>query len=702
MKGPVRLQEVTILPISIGLPEDRPPLKTFLGMPIYCHDERVGVLCLAEKEDDQIFTDEDESIAAMFAAHAAAIISNARTLSGTAQSGMDWNAFLDVCPLAVSVFDTRRGEITYMNREGLRVVGALGLDNEGLGNVFLDLKFTRPDGRQYSFAELPGTRALQTGETIIAEEVITHRPDGTSFRALVNCVPLFSNSGEIVSVITVSLDMAGAERQELRQAEFLEMVSQELRTPLISIKGSAAALESIVEATQPTETMQLLRIINRQANLMRGQVNNLSELAQIAMGTLPIQHETLDVAGFIQWSCEEYLDDYPAITIQFDIDDELAAVSADRQLTSQVLHNFLRQAAAHAGESSPVAVSAATNDAYVAISVSAEGSFVPSGPASAPANADENTELFRTVSQSHVQAADLESQGEGLAMAFCRSVVEAHGGRIESETDEQKGRLTFTFTLPAVENAEEIPTPASRDIPTGFLPVPVEKPQILVSIEDPKLERVVGSVLLNAGYGAVAASALEEVEELASSRKANLILLDIAGREEESLRNLRRGGYARNLPVIVFCKRDEEEFVARVLENDAHEYMVKPFPPSELLARIESSLQGSNVGGEFAGNRALRVGDLRIGLDDRTVAVAGRPVQLTATEYKLLTTLSDHPGRVLTQDMLLEQVWGPEYCGDSQLLRSYVKSLRQKLGDNARKPTYIFTEHGIGYRMATL
>ena len=82
------------------------------------------------------------------------------------------------------------------------------------------------------------------------------------------------------------------------------------------------------------------------------------------------------------------------------------------------------------------------------------------------------------------------------------------------------------------------------------------------------------------------------------------------------------------------------------------------------------------------------------------VTVAGQPVQLTATEYKLLHELSSGAGRVMTQDELLHRVWGPEYAGESQLLRAYVKTLRQKLGDNARNPSYIFTEHGIGYRMA--
>ena len=91
--------------------------------------------------------------------------------------------------------------------------------------------------------------------------------------------------------------------------------------------------------------------------------------------------------------------------------------------------------------------------------------------------------------------------------------------------------------------------------------------------------------------------------------------------------------------------------------------------------------------------------DVAINYSERKVTVSGRTVQLTATEYKLLYELSTSAGRVLTQDELLGRVWGPEYFGETQLLRAYVKTLRQKLGDNARSPTYIFTEHGIGYRM---
>ena len=193
---------------------------------------------------------------------------------------------------------------------------------------------------------------------------------------------------------------------------------------------------------------------------------------------------------------------------------------------------------------------------------------------------------------------------------------------------------------------------------------------------------------------------MDEVEQLASSLKAKLILLDIAGREEECFRTLRRAGNSLNLPAIVLCDRDDEEYVVRAFEMGADGYMVKPFSPSELIARIKATLRRLTANGSFTDSKTFQLGEVLINYDERIVYVTGQPVQLTATEYRLLTELSNSAGKVLIQDVLLQRVWGPEYSGDPQLLRSYIKSLRQKLGDNARNPSYIFTEHGIGYRMA--
>ena len=689
-------------PEYMGLPGNHPPMKTFLGLPIYHRDEHVGNLFLTEKEGGEEFTEADEHIAAMFAAQAASIISNTRRYQAEHRAKADLETLLDISPMGVVVVNAHNGELAYLNQEILRMLGTLEIPEEGLENIFGALSFCRADGREISYMDLPATRVLQSAETVRAEEIVVRSPSGKSIATVINAAPIFSESGEIVSVVSIVQDMTPLEDIERKKAEFLGKVSEELRTPLANIKGSAAALRTIVDPMKPAEPLQLLRIIDQQADLMHSQLNSLIELTQIETGTLSVAAEPVDTVELLNSSCGGFLRDHGVNTIELDIPDGLPRVMADSQRIGQVLSNFLRQAAKHSNESSPIRVSASMIDIYVAISVSVEGSFLPSVESPKTSRNSDVPQLFRDMAESHAKISDMESQGEGLATAFCRGVVEAHGGRMRTELDEQEGRLTLTFTLPSVE---DIPEPEIQLADMGVsasepLPTPAEKTQILVSIEDPKLLATVRTVLLNAGYGTVSASGLDEVEQLASSEMPKLIVLDIAGREDECFRTLGRAGNALNLPTIVLCDRDDEEYVVRAFEMGADGYMVKPFSPSELIARIRATLRLLNAGGKPAGNRTFQLGQVKVNFDERTVTVAGQPVQLTATEYKLLTELSITAGRVLTQDELLQRVWGPEYSGEPQLLRSYVKSLRQKLGDNARKPTYIFTEHGIGYRMA--
>ncbi len=698
-KGPVRLKDIATHPEAVGLPENHPPMKTFLGMPIYHRSEHVGNLYLTEKEGEQEFTQEDEDVAAMIAAQAASVVSNFRRYEAEHRAKADLETLMEICPIAVSVFDARLGVISYMNQESRRILRAVAPLSDDLDDIFQSLKFTRPDGREVSFEDLPGTRALQSGETTIAEEIVVHLPDGKTLTTLTNCAPIFSGSGEIVSVLTVMQDMTPLEQQERRRAEFLGKVSEELRTPLTTIKGSVFALRSILEAMYPSEPMQLLRIIDQQTDLMRSQINSLIELTQIETGTLSVITEPADVRRLIELSCGEYLRHHAEITIQLDIAEGLAMVLADRQRISKVLHSFLRQAARYSSELSQVTVSASMVDIYVAISVSVEGRFAPPERVSFPINATEHAKVFKKATQAHTKAAELVSQRDGLAMAFCRGVVEAHGGRIRTEVDEQKGRLSLTFTLPSVEEGEII-SAATAEISGESLPVSPKRTRILVAIEDPRLLGTVRKVLHNAGYGAVLSTGLHDVEQLASSEGAELIVLDIAGREEECFRILRRAGKSLHVPAIVLCERDDENYVVRAFEMGADGYMVKPFSPTELVARIRATLRRTTGGRESDESETFQLGDVLINFDERTVYVSSQPIQLTATEYRLLTELANTAGKVLIQDRLLHRVWGPEYTGDPQLLRSYIKSLRQKLGDNARSPKYIFTEHGIGYRMA--
>ena len=138
----------------------------------------------------------------------------------------------------------------------------------------------------------------------------------------------------------------------------------------------------------------------------------------------------------------------------------------------------------------------------------------------------------------------------------------------------------------------------------------------------------------------------------------------------------------------------------RAFELGAADYVVKPFTPTELVARIRAALRKRAAPGQIGKLEPFLLGDLAIDYAERLVTVEGRQVQLTATEYKLLSELTAAAGRVLTHKQLLRMVWGPLYSSDSRIVHTYVKQLRHKLGDDARHPRYIFTEPRVGYRMA--
>ena len=149
-----------------------------------------------------------------------------------------------------------------------------------------------------------------------------------------------------------------------------------------------------------------------------------------------------------------------------------------------------------------------------------------------------------------------------------------------------------------------------------------------------------------------------------------------------------------DVPVIFISGYRRDETIARALEAGAADYIVKPFSPTELRARIRAALR------RHADPEFYHLGDLTIDYDRRRVSVAGQPVHLTATEFELLRVISTNEGRVLTYESLLRRVWNDPYGSDSDLVRTFVSKLRRKLGDDAVNPAYIVNERAIGYRMA--
>ncbi len=153
------------------------------------------------------------------------------------------------------------------------------------------------------------------------------------------------------------------------------------------------------------------------------------------------------------------------------------------------------------------------------------------------------------------------------------------------------------------------------------------------------------------------------------------------------------------VPVIFLSGYGRNEIISRALEAGADDYVVKPFSPRELVARIGASLRKPVAASGSLSVEPFVLGELRVSYRDRAVSVGGRPVDLTAIEYDLLHELSSRAGHVLTHKQLLSQVWGAPHHGGAGALRTAIKRLRHKLGDSANQPRYIFTVPRVGYRL---
>ncbi len=194
----------------------------------------------------------------------------------------------------------------------------------------------------------------------------------------------------------------------------------------------------------------------------------------------------------------------------------------------------------------------------------------------------------------------------------------------------------------------------------------------------------------------IAASGEEALRRFAEERP-DLVILDVSMPPPDGFEVCRRIRAASPVPILMLTARDDTLDKVRALDLGADDYLTKPFDHLELLARLRALVRRSSTMPTSAGP-AFVAGDFTLDFATHEVCVNGEVVPLTSTEYRLLEVLVRHAGTTLPHQLLLEQAWGPEYVGDAQYLKVFVRRLRRKLGDDADQPRYIQTQWGVGYR----
>ncbi|MCY3784097.1 MAG: response regulator [Chloroflexi bacterium] len=686
LKRPLRTRDFGAHISSAGFPDLNLSIGTFLGAQIRDRGNQIGHIYIGEKKGGLDFTLDDEETLEMFAAQAATAITNARRYGDEQRAKADQEALVDTSPVGVLVVDAKTRDVVQFNEEARRISGGLHGQDRSLEQALSLFTFQRLDGREIPRAELPVERALG-GETVRTEEMVIHRPDGETVTTLVNATPIHSDDGEIVSVVATVQDITPLEELERLRAEFLGMVSHELRTPLTSIKGSAATARNASVPMDPAETRQFFRIIEEQADHMRDLINNLLELARIEAGTLSVAPELTDIGSVIDSARDAFLGSGYRNSIKVSVAPEIPRIPLDRRRVSQVLYNLFSNASKYSREWSAIRVTASLQDLHVAVSVTDEGRGI---------SAEQLPRLFSKFSRIDFEHGP-EIEGTGLGLAICRGIVEAHGGRIWAESDGESRGTRLTFTLPAVDAmAEPSASPAAASAPGAS----AGWQRVLAVDDDPQVLRYVRNVLSEAGYSVTITSEPDEFDRLLQAEQPHLVLLNLTLPGSSGFELIKRIPNVFEVPVIFVSGRGSEQDYSTAFDMGAADYLVKPFAPTELVARIRAALHKRSVYRQAQAVEPFRIGNLTINYLERTVTVAGRPITLTPTQFKLLAELSNNAGRVLTHDELLRSVWGPGHSADQPLLRSFVKGLRSKLGDNARDPVYIFTESGVGYRLA--
>ena len=670
---PVRLESLPDYVHSIGIAENRALGTTFLGMPMHCCGEYVGSFFLADKSGTGGFDAGDEEAMNLIGNLVAAAIVNARTYDLERRRRAGFQSLFEDTPVGIVLVDKLRCSVRSLNREARRIARLVRPDVDPLEAPLPELACRLHDGTEMQLRDL--VRRIAAAPDRQPEEIALEAADGGHVNVIVKVSGLDEPSAETGTILLTLQDMTPFDELNEMRNRFLATVGHELREPLAAIRGAAHTPLLNPDDFDSNEMREYFRIISGQADHLRKLISDLLDSGNLQSGALPVRPVRCDLTDLVEQARDTFMHAESGHHIILDIPPGLPPIMVDRRRIRQVIGNLLANARRHSHEGSTIRITAERDGRQVAVTVSDPGAGI--APERLP-------ELF---GRERRQAAG-STPGAGLGLVICKGLVEAHGGRIKADSPGLGQGAAFTFTLPIAERQADAPEPAA--------PPQLNHARVLVVDDDPHSLRLIRTALHAEGHSVFVTGDPADIPGALGTENLQLVLLDLALPGTDGIELLQRVPGLADVPVIIISGYDRDETIARALDAGADDYLVKPFSPTELAARVRTALRRRQEPDTFV------LGGLTIDYGRRKASVDGQAVQLTATEYEVLCQLSRNAGTVVTYETLLHKVWSRREYADANLVRMHVSNLRRKLGDSAEDPTWIFGVRAVGYRMASL
>ncbi|MBV9019722.1 MAG: winged helix-turn-helix domain-containing protein [Ktedonobacteraceae bacterium] len=490
----------------------------------------------------------------------------------------------------------------------------------------------------------------------------------------------------------VTLEYAAAEERD----EKLALAAHELKTPLAIIKGCATTLLGGSARWDHAMQREMLQMIDTQADQLHDVLNTLLDVWRLDAG-VQLHLSQVHLPTLLQHIIERRRKTTPTHHFTLHTAYETVEVTCDIMRVEQVVHHVLNNAVRYSPANSTITLHVEANEIEVRIAISDEGTGI------APEHLDRIFERFYRIQQGEENA-----HTSGLGLAAARATIEAHGGRIWADSAGVGHGSTIYFTLPftprSLALAQNISTTQGNSTPAVKQAMPFKqdrRTRVLLAEGDPRMTRYLRSNLEEQRYRVQTVNQSVQFLRQLDLEEPDVVLLATRLADMSGIELLQRLREFSQAPVIMLADHCDEDERVQLFDLGSDDVVVKPFGMKELLARIRAILRRQPAATSQAIKQTIfTTGELMIDYSQHLVMLRGQPIQLSHTEYKLLSVLAQNAGMVVTHELLLEKVWGPEYSRDIDFIWVYISRLRRKIEADSRRPRYILTVPDVGYKLA--